>query len=231
MYDVYQGTTDRSLRLATTPDARPPAHVKRKDWVLLPAGKFRLHSDVDRDVSARGYCFSPIYRNSGIWFYIHPHSHHIRTGRLFCFFAPGPGLLRKHQQCAHGKKRFVHRRASHRWCSKIVPSVAFDRNANSAFPNRPLGSKQVYRVAGPSKPPLLSLVHAHPTVGKVAPVGAECFHEIKYSMNRLRIEHDGDRVRLIPRDDYDSTKRDPARVVDEGSDEVAQAAGRRCGEP
>ena len=57
VYDVYQGTTDRTLRLATMPDARLPAHVKRKDWVLLPAGKSPLHSDVDRDVSARGYCF------------------------------------------------------------------------------------------------------------------------------------------------------------------------------
>ena len=32
---------------------------------------------------------------------------------------------------------------------------------------------------------------------------------------------------LITRGGYDWTKRDPTRVVDEGSDEVAQAAGRR----
>jgi DNA-binding XRE family transcriptional regulator len=58
-YDVYRGTTDRTLRLATMPGAGLPAHVKRKDWVLLPAGKSPLHSDVDRDVSVRGYCFFP----------------------------------------------------------------------------------------------------------------------------------------------------------------------------
>ena len=56
-YDVYRGTTDRTLRLATMPGAGLPAHVKRKHWVLLPAGKSLLHSDVDRDVGARGYCF------------------------------------------------------------------------------------------------------------------------------------------------------------------------------
>jgi hypothetical protein len=55
-YDVYRGTSDRTLRLATMPGAGLPAHVKRKDWVL-PTGKSPLHSDVDRDVSVRGYCF------------------------------------------------------------------------------------------------------------------------------------------------------------------------------
>jgi hypothetical protein len=56
-YDVYRGTTDRTLRLATMPGAGLPAHVKRKDWALLPNGKSPLHSDVDRDVAVRGYCF------------------------------------------------------------------------------------------------------------------------------------------------------------------------------
>jgi len=42
MYDVYRGTTDRMLRLATMPGAGLPADLKRKDWVLLPAGKFRF---------------------------------------------------------------------------------------------------------------------------------------------------------------------------------------------
>jgi hypothetical protein len=55
-YDVYRGTNDRTLRLATMPDAGLPTHVKRKDWVLMPTGKSPLHSDVDRDVSVRGYC-------------------------------------------------------------------------------------------------------------------------------------------------------------------------------
>jgi hypothetical protein len=56
-YDVYRGTRDRTLRLATMPGAGLPAHVKRKDWVLMPSGKSPLHSDVDRDVSVCGYCF------------------------------------------------------------------------------------------------------------------------------------------------------------------------------
>jgi hypothetical protein len=56
-YDVYRGATDRTLRLATLPGAGLPAHVKRKDWVLMPAGKSPMHSDADRDVAAHGYCF------------------------------------------------------------------------------------------------------------------------------------------------------------------------------
>jgi hypothetical protein len=56
-YDVYRGTNDRTLRLATMPGAALPAHVKRKDWVLMPKGKSPLHSDADRDIGIRGYCF------------------------------------------------------------------------------------------------------------------------------------------------------------------------------
>jgi hypothetical protein len=56
-YDVYRGTADRSLRLATMPGAGLPAHVKRKDWVLMRKGKSPFHSDVERDVAAQGYCF------------------------------------------------------------------------------------------------------------------------------------------------------------------------------
>jgi bifunctional non-homologous end joining protein LigD len=48
-----------------------------------------------------------------------------------------------------------------------------------------------------------------PTVGKVVPAGAEWFHEIKYDGYRLRVERDGDRVRLITRGGYDWTKRFP----------------------
>jgi hypothetical protein len=55
-YDVYRGTTDRTLRLATMPGAGLPAHLKRKDWVLMPYGKSPLHSDVDRDIAVKGYC-------------------------------------------------------------------------------------------------------------------------------------------------------------------------------
>jgi hypothetical protein len=56
-YDVYRATTDRTLRLATLPGARLPAHLKRKDWVLMPKGKSPLHSDADRDIGVRGFCF------------------------------------------------------------------------------------------------------------------------------------------------------------------------------
>jgi len=56
-YDVYRGTSDRTLRLATMPGAGLPAHVKRKDWVLLPAGKSPLHTDTARDVRDHGYCY------------------------------------------------------------------------------------------------------------------------------------------------------------------------------
>jgi hypothetical protein len=55
-YDVYRGTTDRTLRLATLPSAGLPAHLKRKDWVLMPKEKSQLHSDVGRDIAAKGYC-------------------------------------------------------------------------------------------------------------------------------------------------------------------------------
>ena len=56
-YDVYRGTKDRTLRLATMPGAGLPNHLKRKDWVLMPAGKSLLHSDAAQDVGVRGYCF------------------------------------------------------------------------------------------------------------------------------------------------------------------------------
>jgi hypothetical protein len=56
-YDVYRGKTDPSLRLATAPGARLPAHVNAKDWVLMPAGKSPLHSDAPKDIGVQGYCF------------------------------------------------------------------------------------------------------------------------------------------------------------------------------
>ena len=42
-----------------------------------------------------------------------------------------------------------------------------------------------------------------------APSGAQWLHEIKYDGYRLRIERDGDRVRLITRNGYDWAKRYP----------------------
>jgi ATP-dependent DNA ligase len=48
-----------------------------------------------------------------------------------------------------------------------------------------------------------------PTTGKVVPAGPEWLHEIKYDGFRLRVERDGERVRLITRGGYDWTKRYP----------------------
>jgi bifunctional non-homologous end joining protein LigD len=48
-----------------------------------------------------------------------------------------------------------------------------------------------------------------PTVGKTVPSTPEWFHEIKFDGYRLRVERDGDRVRLIARGGYDWTKRFP----------------------
>jgi ATP-dependent DNA ligase len=36
-----------------------------------------------------------------------------------------------------------------------------------------------------------------PTLGKAVPASPEWFHEVKYDGYRLRVERDGDRVRLI----------------------------------
>ena len=44
-----------------------------------------------------------------------------------------------------------------------------------------------------------------PTTGNIVPAGAEWFHEIKYDGYRLRVERDGDRVKLITRGGYDWT--------------------------
>jgi hypothetical protein len=57
IYDIYRGTNDPTLRLATLPGAGLPAHLKRKDWVLMPAAKSPVHSDAACDVAAQGYCF------------------------------------------------------------------------------------------------------------------------------------------------------------------------------
>src|SRR6201997_3465087 len=48
-----------------------------------------------------------------------------------------------------------------------------------------------------------------PTLGKAVPAGAEWFHEVKYDGYRLRVERDGDRVRLITKGGYDWTGRFP----------------------
>jgi len=48
-----------------------------------------------------------------------------------------------------------------------------------------------------------------PTRSTIVPHGPDWLHEIKYDGYRLRVERDGDRVRLITRGGYDWTKRYP----------------------
>ena len=52
-----------------------------------------------------------------------------------------------------------------------------------------------------------------PTKATKVPAGPEWFHEIKQDGFRIRVERDGDRVRLIMRGGYDWTKRYP-RIVE-----------------
>jgi bifunctional non-homologous end joining protein LigD len=48
-----------------------------------------------------------------------------------------------------------------------------------------------------------------PTVGTKVPASPDWIHEIKYDGYRLRLERDGDRVRLITKGGYDWSKRFP----------------------
>jgi ATP-dependent DNA ligase len=48
-----------------------------------------------------------------------------------------------------------------------------------------------------------------PTKGTKVPAGPEWLHEIKHDGYRLRVERDGDRVRLITKGGYDWTRRYP----------------------
>jgi bifunctional non-homologous end joining protein LigD len=50
---------------------------------------------------------------------------------------------------------------------------------------------------------LKSFAFCLPTVAKTVPAGPEWLHEIKYDGFRLRVERNGDRVRLITRGGYD----------------------------
>jgi ATP-dependent DNA ligase len=52
-----------------------------------------------------------------------------------------------------------------------------------------------------------------PTRAAAVPSGPDWLHEIKYDGYRLRLERDGDRVRLITKGGYDWTKRYP-RIVE-----------------
>jgi bifunctional non-homologous end joining protein LigD len=48
-----------------------------------------------------------------------------------------------------------------------------------------------------------------PTKSATVPDGPDWLHEVKYDGYRLRLERDGDRVRLITRGGHDWTKRFP----------------------
>jgi ATP-dependent DNA ligase len=51
-----------------------------------------------------------------------------------------------------------------------------------------------------------------PTRSTRVPSGPDWLHEVKYDGYRLRVERNGDRVRLITRGGYDWTKRFPSIV-------------------
>ena len=48
-----------------------------------------------------------------------------------------------------------------------------------------------------------------PTRSTIVPHGPDWLHEVKYDGYRLRVERDGDRVRLVTRGGYDWSKRYP----------------------
>ena len=48
-----------------------------------------------------------------------------------------------------------------------------------------------------------------PTATKTVPTGTDWFHEVKYDGYRMRVERDGDRVRLFTRNGHDWTNRYP----------------------
>jgi bifunctional non-homologous end joining protein LigD len=52
-----------------------------------------------------------------------------------------------------------------------------------------------------------SCLYCVATAATKVPASPERLHEIKYDGNRLRLERNGDRVRLLTRGDYDRTRR------------------------
>jgi hypothetical protein len=56
-HDLYRNRTDASLRIATAPGCRLPVKFKAKDWIKIPTGSSLLHTEVQRDIGAKGYCF------------------------------------------------------------------------------------------------------------------------------------------------------------------------------
>ncbi|MGY3694577.1 ATP-dependent DNA ligase [Bradyrhizobium sp. USDA 3240] len=56
---------------------------------------------------------------------------------------------------------------------------------------------------------MLKFVFCLPTVGKTVPAGPQWLHEIKMDGYRVRLERDGDLVRLITKSGYNWSKRYP----------------------
>jgi ATP-dependent DNA ligase len=65
-----------------------------------------------------------------------------------------------------------------------------------------------------------------PTTGNKVPASPEWLHEIKLDGYRLRVECNGDRVRLITRGGYDWTKRFPW-IVEAAPEEPSEAFRNR----
>jgi len=59
-YDIYRNRKDRSLRLATLPGAKLPAHLSPKDWTPMPLETSPVHSGAAQDIVAKGYCLFQI---------------------------------------------------------------------------------------------------------------------------------------------------------------------------
>ena len=61
--DVYSQKADPTLRIAVAPGAGLPTAFKVKDWIRMPNGKSRLHSDVSMDIADKGYCYFQISKD------------------------------------------------------------------------------------------------------------------------------------------------------------------------
>ena len=69
-----------------------------------------------------------------------------------------------------------------------------------------------------------------PTISTSVPSGPDWLHEVKYDGYRLRVERDGDRMRLITRNGYNWTDRYPWIVEAALKNRVGQLDGRLFGQ-
>ncbi len=56
-FDVYKGSVESNLRMATAIGAGLPPHVKSEDWILMERGLSQVIEDAEEDIEARGFCF------------------------------------------------------------------------------------------------------------------------------------------------------------------------------